>query len=297
MPMIVDVHTHLPTHRGPVPPGERVTDPAIGFGTAINLTGSVADYLQAMAPVEKAIVFGIAREPGREEPPIIDWRQGWPAEYNQNDIVCEVASAAPDKLIPFMSLHPAQPDVDDEYDRAKSDLGCRGMKLGATYQVFDPTGDQAFHLYARLENDGLPVMFHQGTSPLPHAPLIYSHPLATDRIATAFPGLKMVLAHIGHPWHGDCLAVVRKHPNIWADVSGQMLRPWTAWTGLRLCHEWGVTSKLLLGSDWPITEPQGVIGHLRGLGGFAAAHDLPRIPEAEIEGIISRDSLEILGLD
>ena len=294
--MIVDVHTHVPTHRGPVPPDERVTDTTVGFESPINLTGSVTDYMEAMAPVDRAIVFGIAREPGRAEPPLMDWRQGWPAGYNQNDIASEVAASDPDKFIPFMSLHPGQPDVDDEYDRAKTDLGCRGMKLGATYQVFGPTGAEAFHLYARLEKDRLPVMFHQGTSPLPYAPLSYSHPSATDRIATEFPNLTMVLAHIGHPWHGDCLAVVRKHPNVWADVSGLMLRPWSAWTGLRLCHEWGVTGKLLLGSDWPITEPKGVIGHLRGLGEFSAAHGLPGIPEDEIEGIIARDSLDILGL-
>ena len=36
---------------------------------------------------------------------------------------------------------------------------------------------------------------------------------------------------------------------------------------------------------------------LRGLARFAKDHHLPLIPEEEIEGIISRDSLSILGLE
>ena len=158
--MIVDVHTHVPTHRESVPAGDRLTDETIGSGVAINVTGSVADYLKAMAPVDRVIVFGVARQPGREEPPLLDWRQGWPEDFNQNDIAYEVSRAAPEKLIPYMSLHPGQADVDSEYDRAVGDLGCRGIKMSATYQVFDPIGEEAFRLYARLESDGLPVMFH-----------------------------------------------------------------------------------------------------------------------------------------
>ena len=295
--MIIDVHTHIPTHRDSVPIRENITDSTIGSGATINVTGSVNDYLESMKNIDRAIVFGVARQPGRDEPPILDWRQGWPEDFNQNDIVHEVCRSSPEKLIPFMSLHPEEVDIDLEYDRAVGDLGCRGIKMSATYQVFDPVGEDAFRLYARLENDGLPVMFHQGTSPLPYAPLSYSHPFSTDQIATAFPHLRMILAHMGHPWHADCMTVVRKHPNVWADISGQMLRPWSAWNGLRLFHECGVTEKLLLGSDWPITEPDQVINHLRGLGKFSSDHDLPPVPEDDIEAIITRDSLDILGLD
>ena len=112
----------------------------------------------------------------------------------------------------------------------------------------------------------------------------------------AFPRLKMVLAHLGHPWHNDCLAVVRKHPNVWTDVSAQFFRPWSYWSGMRLFHEWGVTQKILFGSDWPITHPQDNIDGLRGLNKYASDHHLPGIPKDEIEGIINRDAIDILGV-
>ena len=119
-----------------------------------------------------------------------------------------------------MSLHPEQPDLDDEYDRAVGDLGCRGIKLSLSYQVVDPVGEAAFHLFARLEEDGLPAVFHQGASIASDARLTYAHPLAMDQVAIAFPRLKIVLAHVAHPWYEDCVTVVRKHPNVWTEVSG-----------------------------------------------------------------------------
>ena len=292
--MIVDVHTHVPTHQGAVPAEHLKYDPLIGAG--LSLTGSVEQYLTAMTPVDRAIVFGIAPRPGQPEPPIMDWRLGWPEGLNQNDIAVEVAKKTPGKFIPFMSLHPMQVDVNEEYDRSVS-LGCRGIKLSLSYQVVDPLGEDAFRLYARLEDDGLPIMFHQGASISSDARLTYAHPLMIDQVAIAFPRLKMVLAHMAHPWHADCLTVVRKHPNVWADMSGLPFRPWLGWNGLRLFHEYNVTGKILLGSDWPLGSPQDTVEGLRGLNKFAKNHHLPGVPEAEIEGIINRDSLEILGLD
>ena len=41
------------------------------------------------------------------------------------------------------------------------------------------------------------------------APLTYAHPLTTEKVAMAFPRLKMVLAHLAHPWQVDCISVVQ----------------------------------------------------------------------------------------
>jgi hypothetical protein len=66
---------------------------------------------------------------------------------------------------------------------------------------------------------------------------------------------------------------------------------------MQLFYEWGVTQKILFASDWPVTVPQDNIDGLRNLEKFARDHHLPVIPESEIEGIIDRDALEILGVD
>ena len=293
--MKVDVHTHIPTHRDDVPAQDMRSDPLIGRGAS--LTGSLPEYTDAISVVDRAIVFGIAARPGSPEPPVLDWRAGWPGHLNQNDIAAEVAATDPDRLVPFMSLHPEQPDLDDEYDRAVGDLGCRGIKLSLSYQVVDPVGEAAFHLFARLEEDGLPAVFHQGASIASDARLTYAHPLNMDQVAIAFPRLKIILAHIAHPWHEDCVTVVRKHPNVWTEVSGMGVWPWLSWRAMRIFHEYGVTHKMLLGSDWPLRTPQETIDGLRGLSRYAGDHHLPEVPESEIEAIINRDALDLLSLD
>jgi predicted TIM-barrel fold metal-dependent hydrolase len=291
--MIVDVHTHIPSHMDAVPEDEIKFETTSRSGEKVYMTNSIDDYLRDMGPVDKSFLFGIAPRPWRPDQQIMG-PVGWDPKYNHNDVAAETAKRDPGKIVPFMSLHPLDPNWKNEYDRCIGDLGSKGIKLGPNYQDFDPTGPEAFELFARLEADGIPIIFHQGTSGKTEAPLTYAHPLTTDKIAMAFPNLTMVLAHLGHPWQVDCLAVVRKHPNVWADVSAQFYRPYSFWQGMRLFYEWGVTDKILFASDWPVTLPQDNMDHLRGLTKFAKDHHLPDIPEDEIEGIINRDSVEIL---
>ncbi len=294
--MIVDVHTHLPSHPDSVPDDEMMTESTMRSGETVQLTNSIDDYYKDMEPVDKTFIFGIAPRPWRPNERVLR-TGGWDSSLNHNDIAALTAQRNPDKCVPFMSLHPLDPNVNEEYDRCVGELGCKGIKLGPNYQDFDPTSPEAFRLYARLEHDGIPIIFHQGTSPMQEAPLTYAHPLTTEKVALAFPKLNMVLAHLAHPWQVDCLSVVRKHPNVWADVSAQFYRPWSFWEGMRKFHEWGATDKILFASDWPVTRPQDNIDALRGLNRFAADHHLPGIPEDEIEGIINRDALDALGVE
>ena len=297
--MIVDVHTNLPSHLDAVPESDEKIEygQMSGSGGYSRVTNSMDDFLKAIAPVDRAICFGIAGSPLVPDS-FSTRRQGWPESMNLNDIAAEVAQRAPDnKVIPFMALHPFDPDVNEEYDRAVGDLGCKGLKLAPGGQLFDPESEEAFRLYARLEQDGLTVLIHGGTTSKWNAPLMYGYPLVFDRIAMAFPRLKIILAHLAHPWHIDCLALVRKHPNVWTEMSGQFYRPWAFWSGMRLFHEWGVTSKIMFASDWSLSDPQDNMDALRNLNKYAADHHLPGIPEDEIEGIINRDSLDILGID
>lgn len=292
--MIVDVHSHNPTHEHDVPPEDVTTNPLIGTG--VKLAGSLSEYVEAMEAVDKALVFGIAPRPGGDKHPLTDWNAGWDESLNQNDIAARVAAVNPLKFIPFMSLHPEQPDIDAEYDRAVGELGCRGIKLALSYQAVDPMSDATFRLFDRLQSDGLPIVFHNGMSASPDAVLRYAHPLAMDEVAVAFPRLKMILAHTSHPWYEDCMSVVRKHPNVWTDISGMPSRPWMAWRAMRVFHEFSATHKMLFGSDWALWTPQETMDKLRAIPRFAREHNLPPVPEDEVEAIINRNSLELLGL-
>jgi predicted TIM-barrel fold metal-dependent hydrolase len=291
--MIIDVHTHLPTQEAAIPSGQERYDTKMRPDARVRMTNSFEDYIQAMKPVDKAFAFGIARHPKGGA----DLGGAMAPSQSVNDMAAALAARYPDKVIGFMSVHPDDPRVMEEMERCVHELKLRGMKLGPNYQNFEPLGKPARRVYEYAQRNGLPIVFHQGTSPFPDAPLRYAHPLVMDEIAAAFPELKVVMAHMGHPWHADCIAVVRKHPNVYADTSAQFYRPWSMYNGIRLAYEWAITDKLLLASDWPVTTPQESIAGLRGFNQFARKHHLPEVPDEVFEGIINRNALELLGLE
>ena len=293
--MIVDVHTHTPTHRGRVPESERQPNADWRPDRVVEAAVNWDDYLAAMEPVDRACVFGIRFKggvmPTGREGVGVQW-QG-----NVNDETAAFARAYPDKLIGFMSVHPDEDDAIQEMERCADELGLRGVKLGPNYQGFDPLGESAFRVYEAAQRLRLPILFHQGTSPMRTAPIRYAHPLVMDEVAIAFPELRIVMAHLGHPWQVDTFAVIRKHPHVYADVSAQFYRPWSHYNALRLATEWNVLDKLLLGSDFPVATPQETLDGLLSVNQTVAVTPLPRVPEEVLRAIIERDSLALLGLE
>lgn len=288
--MIVDVHSHTPTHRADVPDGDRRTYSRWRPDRDVVTTNSWADYDEAFASVDVSIVFNIA-----VQDPLA--ATGIPTDPRRiNESTAEFAADAPNRRIGFLSVDPRQRHALAEVERCHLELGLRGIKLGPNYQGFHPCDPAALELYAYAEEHALPILFHQGASPIQDAPLLYAHPILMDEIAARFPELRVVMAHMGHPWQRDTIVTIRKHPNVYADVSALFYRPWSLYETLRLASEWGAMHKLLLGSDFPVATPGETMEGLRAVNRLTEGTALPRIPEQEIEDVIARDALLALGL-
>lgn len=294
--MIVDVHAHTPRYRSAPSAPTNASDVAAMRPDRLNLTEYTwDDFLEAMAPVDRAICLNIAAPPPSD--PHRSTGFFMDAARTVNDETAAFVRAHPDKFIGFLSVHPRDPAILDEIERAVKDLGLRGIKLGPNYQNFDPLGEDASRLYQRAQELRLPILFHQGTSPVRFADLDFAHPRHMDRVAMAFPDLKIILAHLGHPWQVDCFAVIRKHPNVYADISAQFYRPWSYYNAMRLATEWGVLHKILFGSDYPAATPEETIVGARRVNEPIVGTHLPRVPDEAMEEIIHRDSLALMGLD
>jgi predicted TIM-barrel fold metal-dependent hydrolase len=293
--MIVDVHTHGPTHRDTVPEDERAfMNSWRPSGEPIDVNVSWADFDKGTEAADVSIVFNIAslaEKPGQ----LPDSLEAVNRE-TVNSSIEEFVAARPDKRIGFMSVHPLADGYLEEMERAQA-AGLKGIKLGANYQNFDPLGDEARALYAFAQKNGLPILFHQGTSPIQMAPIRYSYPLVMDEVAIAYPDLHIVMEHLGHPFTRETVAVVRKHPNVYADVSMLYIRPWTCYEGLTMASEWGIMHKLLLGSDYPGSSTAEAIARLRAVNDIVEGTNLPKVSAEHIEGIIHADALTAMGLD
>lgn len=65
---------------------------------------------------------------------------------------------------------------------------------------------------------------------------VLRHP---DLVAIRFPDVRIVTAHLRHPYQPECVAVIRKHPNVYADVSALHYRPFQLYNSLILVREYG----------------------------------------------------------
>ena len=176
------------------------------------------------------------------------------------------------------------------------ELGLKGIKLLSMYAGFYPHDEILDPLWAYASAHQLPVLLHTGTTFVAQAPIDCTLPRHLDPVATKFPDVKIIMAHLSHPYEGECVAVIRKHPNVYADVSALHYRPFQFYNSLMLVQEYGVWHKLLFGSDYPFTTIDASIYGIRSLNDMLAGTALPRLDGGEIEALIHRDSLHLLGL-
>lgn len=281
--MIIDVHSHTwqyPRHFGD---DFRNQAKRARAGVEVDLTVRYEDYRAAASPDTRTIVFG-----GKAKLSGI---------WVEDRYVAEYVAAHPDTLIGFLSVDPTQPGWEEELVEGHQALGLRGIKLLSMYAGYQPDDPLLDPLWRYATRHRLPVLLHTGTTFVSQAPLDCTLPRHLDRVAIRFPEVTMILAHLGHPYEGECVATIRKHPNLYADISALHYRPFQLYHSLMLVQEYGVWDKLLFGSDFPFTTVNASIDGLRGLNRMLEGTALPRLNEAAIESLIHRDSLAILGLD
>jgi predicted TIM-barrel fold metal-dependent hydrolase len=202
----------------------------------------------------------------------------------------------PQRLIGFMSLDPTQPAWKNDLRTCHEDLGMRGIKLLPMYAGFSPDDPVLTPLWRYAQQHQLPVLLHTGTTFISQAPLAFTLPRLIEPVAMRYPDIKIILAHLGHPYEGECIATIRKHENVFADISALHYRPWQFYHSLMLAQEYGVWHKLLFGTDFPFTTVNASISGLRSLNNMLEGTQLPRLNPEEIEKLIVRDSLSLLGL-
>ncbi len=211
--------------------------------------------------------------------------------------VADYCALHPESLIGFMSLDPTQAGWQDEMYAGREKLGLRGIKLLSMYAGFRPDDPSLDPLWKYATEHKLPVLLHTGTTFIAQAPLECTLPRHLDVVATRFPDVRIVMAHLSHPYEGECVAVIRKHPNVYADISALHYRPFQFYNSLMLVQEYGVWDKVLFGTDYPFTTVNASIDGLRNLNSMLEGTSLPRLETDQIEALIRRNSLQLLGLE
>lgn len=149
------------------------------------------------------------------------------------------------------SIDPSKSGAGAAAEHAIRDLGLHGFKLAPTYQGFHPWCQEARDVYEVAETYDVPVMYHQGAAFAAESTLDDARPALLDKVAREHPNMKLIVAHFGQPWCEEVIQLMRKHPNVWTDISARYTRPWQLFNALTIGLEYRVQDRILFGSDFP----------------------------------------------
>ena len=236
-----------------------------------------ADTLYAeMAHVEKAIVFAL--------------RYGDSVGIESNDETTAAAVAKyPDKFVGFAYVDPRRADCMDMLVHAIEDLKLKGVKFGPIYNGVALSDPRLTPIYEYLQKNNIPLTMHMGTTFARNAPIDMVRAIHVEPIAQKYKDLVMVMAHMGHPWHEECIVVSRKQPNVYCEVSALSYRPWQYYNILICAQEYRIVDKIFFGTDFPFARVDESVDGLLGINDQLEGTKLPRISRETMDRILQSD--------
>jgi predicted TIM-barrel fold metal-dependent hydrolase len=256
----IDFHVHLPTPDW--------------------LDGSMAGYVEAAeayfrSPVRRQSLPELAEM--YRELDTMAVLLAWDAETATgrprvpNETVAAACREHPDVFTGLGSVDPHKGGAAVAEVARIAELGLRGVKFHPSLQAFAPDDESCWPVFAACEEHGLLALFHTGTSGIgARQPggqgirLDYARPIRLDAVAAAHPGLTVVAAHFGWPWHMELVAMALHKTNVYIDISG--------WAPRRIPPELigelrgRLAGQFVWGSDFPFLAPQRCLDELAGLG-------------------------------
>jgi len=276
----IDFHVHLPTPDW--------------------LDGSMAGYVEAAeayfrSPVQRQSLPELAETYRQLETMAV--LLAWDAETATgrprvpNETVAAACRDHPDVFTGLGSVDPHKGEAAVAEVANIAALGLRGVKFHPSLQAFAPDDESYWPVFAACERHGLLALFHTGTSGIgARQPggqgirLDYARPIRLDAVAAAHPGLTVVAAHFGWPWHMELVAMALHKTNVYIDISG--------WAPRRIPPELigelrgRLAGQFVWGSDFPFLAPQRCLDELAGLG----------LPDEALRQVLHDNAARILSL-
>jgi predicted TIM-barrel fold metal-dependent hydrolase len=209
-----------------------------------------------------------------------------------SETVAAAVQAYPDVFTGLGSVDPRKGQAAVAEVAEIAALGLRGVKFHPSLQAFFPDDERYWPVFAACAEYGLLALFHTGTSGIGAGQpggqgirIDYAHPLRLDSVAAAYPGLTVVAAHFGWPWHLDLIAMALHKTNVYIDISG--------WSPRRIPAEvirelrGRLRGQFVWGSDYPFITPERCLDELAELG----------LPDDVTRQVLVGNASRILGLD
>jgi uncharacterized protein len=255
----IDFHVHLPTPDwldGSMGGYVEAAEAYFRFPVERQSLGQLADKYRALDAKAVLLAWDAETATGRPRVP--------------NETVAAACEQYPDAFTGIGSVDPHKKSAVEEVANI-AELGLRGVKFHPSLQAFAPDDPTFWPVFAACEEHGLLALFHTGTSGIgarqPGGQGIridYAHPLKLDAVAAEHPGLTVVAAHFGWPWHMDLIAIALHKTNVYIDISGWSPRRIPAEVVRELKGR--LSDQFVWGSDFPFISPERCLAELDELG-------------------------------
>ncbi len=261
---IIDFHTHVfPDHAAATAIETLIAE--VPGGHPVYYDGTVSGLVAKMdeAGIAASVLAPVATKPG-QVPRVNDW----------------TAAQASERIVPFGSMHPDFEDPEAEIARMRS-LGMRGFKLHPEYQAFSPDEPRMDAIHAAAREHGVAILYHAGADI--GIPTLHGTPEAFAKMLDAWPGLTVVLAHMGSFDLWDDVERLLVGRDVYFDTSYTLGHlPDGQFTRIARGHG---LDRILFGSDGPWTDSAAEIARLRAL-----------FDEDEISGVLGGNAERLLAL-
>lgn len=266
---IVDIHTHAFADEI----AARAT-PALAEhgGVTPSYNGTVAGLLASMdrAGVAVSIVQPVATKPSQ-----VRTINDWAAALNRPDAPCA------GRIVAFGAMHPDFPEPTAEIARLAA-MGLPGIKMHPDYQEYVPTEPRLTPIYEATREHGLWMLLHAGGDIVTET--AYGTPETYGEVLDRWPGLKLILAHMGgwRRWEASAQHVIGR--DVYLDTAytpGHL--PDAELIGLVRDHG---ADRVMFGSDGPWADQAAEVAKLKALG----------LRDDELEGILGGNATRLLGV-
>jgi hypothetical protein len=142
-----------------------------------------------------------------------------------NVIVAEVLAQYPKRFIGLATIspHDGMRGV-RELVRLVREHGFGALRVSSLYNMIPASDRRYYPLYAKCVELDIPVRIYTNINYATDRPYDLGHPRHLDQIAMDFPELRIVAGLSGWPWVNEMVALLRRHPNLYADTASHRPR-------------------------------------------------------------------------
>lgn len=166
-----------------------------------------------------------------------------------------IARKYPGRLMPFYrsSPHEGMDDV-KEFERTVRELAFRGLVVSGFRENLPSNHKKYYPFYAKCVELDVPVRITSALHLYTDRPMDLSRPAYLDEIACDFPDLTIVAGLGGWPWVEELVAVARRHPSVFIDLScvrpRNLTRPGSGYDVLMAGANRELQDQIVFASGW-----------------------------------------------